>query len=632
MNNEELKMLLRNVHFAHLYVDTIVFSGLEKNKDYFLEYKSFNLNDTSLDIKSSDIVFIELKELNKETFKLLNNIVKTNVSKEIYIFSPKEENIFLLKFALHFSLNKINSISIKEEEINKILYEAARKIERKKEDKIQLEVSKKVNSFFSLLIFNKDRLIFANEKSKELFDSQDSSEIENLIKNHDEINTLLSKNKNDKAEIIIEYDDGEKWNYGFFLDLFSNNDDKLLTIIPLNKVKETDAFMDTINKFKFIEILKDKLAQNSISNKPMALVNIDIKNYDRLKEATSSAIVHEFIKKFINKLSSYKDSSQDLVQWNAHCFIFLMEKSTFEQVKLKLDTIHQKLIYNEIDKNVPPIITSSALSIERLDINDIINCIEQINHHAFTCSDFNSDDFFEINHLNNYLDEDEQIKHYLESCVSNKTPLKLLNIYKGLCLNTTSSVIKVQANTYFLRCENLQGYSMKFENKTIIQAPDLQKDIRADVVYVNLEESYVVLDNLVFLDSSANNREHTRVQPRLRTPITIKYKRYSYQGEIIDLSTQAVAIMLNHSLSDELVSEKVEIQFKLPDSSNENGFAYMDVTGEIVHVGEIDITKSKIVVMVDLEKPYDSYLLKYMYERQKELIFELKKAIKLMSK
>ena len=138
-----------------------------------------------------------------------------------------------------------------------------------------------------------------------------------------------------------------------------------------------------------------------------------------------------------------------------------------------------------------------------------------------------------------------------------------------------------------------------------------------------------MVKNLKYLEFSANNRQHTRVQPSIRTPITFKYQKYSYQGVILDISTQAIAIKFNHSLSSELLSCDVELQFKLPDSSMSDGFSYMDVSGKVVHVSEVDITKSKIVVMINLEAPYDSYMLQYMYDRQKELILELKQAIKI---
>jgi len=364
----------------------------------------------------------------------------------------------------------------------------------------------------------------------------------------------------------------------------------------------------------------------------MSIVCFNISNYQRLIESSDSMIIHDFIKKLIEKLNFYKDSCQVLSQWNPHFFIFLIERDNFDNVKQQLDLMHQKLIYSELADNISPIITSSALSIDKLDINNIIDSIEEMGSHDFKSTDFNSDDYFEINHFNNYIEEDEQIYHYFQSCVANKTSLKLLNIYKGLCINTYSKILKIKENSYFLHCENLQAYSMKFDNKTIIQSPDLPKDIEADIKYINIEKQYVIVENLKYLEFSANNRQHTRVQPSIRMPLTFRYDKYSYQGEILDISTQAIAIKFNHSLTDGLSTKKVELQFKIPDDSMSEGFAFMDITGKVVNVSEVDLTKSKIIVMINPEVPYDSYLLKYIYDRQKELILELKRATKVQSR
>ncbi len=192
--------------------------------------------------------------------------------------------------------------------------------------------------------------------------------------------------------------------------------------------------------------------------------------------------------------------------------------------------------------------------------------------------------------------------------------------------------MKIKENSYFLHCENLQAYSMKFDNKTIIQSPDLLKDIEADIKYINIEKQYAIVENLKYLEFSANNRQHTRVQPSIRMPLTFRYERYSYQGEILNISTQAIAIKFNQFLSNEFNSKEVELQFKIPDDSMNDGFAFIDVTGKVVNISEVDITKSKVIVMINLEAPYDSYLLKYLYDRQKELILELKRAIKVQSR
>ena len=54
----------------------------------------------------------------------------------------------------------------------------------------------------------------------------------------------------------------------------------------------------------------------------------------------------------------------------------------------------------------------------------------------------------------------------------------------------------------------------------------------------------------------------------------------------------------------------------------------MDIPAKVTYIGTRD-DYTKIVVMIEnLPKPYDDYLLHYMYNRQKELIFEIKRATK----
>ncbi len=576
----------------------------------------------------SDIIIFEIDKLTKEYVKILNNIIKKCSSKEVFIFCEDVENKFLLKYALHFSLNKLHLLSESDENIEKLLKSISKNIDIKNSEKLQIEISKKINSFFALMLFHNDKLVFVNDKTKKLFDCNDLSSIDNIIKNSEKISDLLNQEENGKIDFVMKNSSGEDWNYEFFLDIFENGVDKLITIVTQNKVEKNESFLTTINRFMFIEKLKDRLVQNDINNIPTSIVCINISNYNKLLSVSGSIAVHDFVKKFIEKLCFYKNTCQDLSQWTPSFFVFLVEAESFKHTKEELDSMHQKLIYSELDDKISPIITSSALCINKLEINDIISSIDQISQHEFKAKDFNSSDYFEINHFSDYLEENEQIEHYLQSCIPNKTPIKLLNIYKGLCINTASRVIQIKENSYFLHCENLQAYSMKFDNKTVIQSADLPKDIEADIKYVNIEKKYAILENLHYLEFSANNRQHTRVQLSIRTPITFKYLRYSYQGEILDISTQAIAMKFNHSLSDEIVSKEVGLQFKLPDESMNDGFALMDITAKVVNIGDIDATKSKVIVMINLESPYDSYLLKYMYERQKELILELKKAIK----
>ncbi len=624
---EKLEELLRNINFTHVYFKNKSLSFLEKYKNLFANYTETNLSSDSPKKEHGNIIFLEFPTLSKESFKILNIFVKHNIHKEIYIFTNEQDNILLLKFVIHFSLNKLYPLNIKEKEIESILLSGSKKHLIKTEEKRELEISRTLNHTFPILILKEKTLIFANQKSRKLFKLNSLSKIDFYIKENDEFLSFVESDDN-RCELIIEDENDQEWEYLLFKEN-SPNKNKIITMVPVNRVDNT--VFSISDRFEFLEDLKDKLAQYSVSNTPISLILINISNYEKLKKTSTSIELHEFVKNFINKLLQIKKPEQKLTQWDTHLFI-LVSVDEEETVKNDLSSIHQKLVYENEKSSIHPVISSSWLNIKDLELDDIIKSIEQISSRTFDNESFNSDDFFELNHLENFVDEREQIRYYLQSCIGNKTVIKLLNIYKGLCINTKSKVLKIKNDSYFVHCESLQGYSMQFDDKTVIQAPDLPQDIEADVVYVNIDKSYAVLENLKFLKTSANNRQHTRVQPSLRTPIMIKYGKYSYQGDIMDISTNAIAIKFNRIMDEKILNKDVELKFKLPDDDEENGFVYMEIEGKITYIGELDTNKSKVVVMLNLVRPYDSYLLKYMYQRQKELILELKKAVKLNSK
>ena len=612
--------------FAHFYFSTPLLDKLNTFNDDFKSFYTFDMYNLPEKLPNIDILYIEIDEVTKEKFVIINTLVKKFPSKKVVLFTSNSNNSFLLKFALHFSIDRVLEMKNDESYLKKAVSNSIIKFYEKQNEKQQLEISKRISSFFALLIFKKEHLIFANEKAYEVFDSNDINVIESLIKNNESIYTMLVSNQNENRVVVMKNAQGEDWKYNFFLNVLPNGVDKLLSIIPHRKIEESDD-ISTLNRFQFVEVLKDKLAQNSFAYNDMSLILINVSNYDKLVKVTGSLKVHDFIKKFILKLMKYKEPYEVLTQWSPNFFVILVENDSFDAVKERLDSLHQKLIYNEIDKEISPIIISSVLHLYDDNINRIILHVENIAKQSITPNDFKDNEYFEIHHFSDYMSEEEQIEHYFHSCIANKTNLKLLNIYKGLCINTQSKIIRADGDAYFFSFEALQGYSMEVEEKTVIQSPDLPYDISASVTHVNFDKSMAFLNNFQFLTSSANNRQYTRVQPASRTPLIIKYEKFVYQGEIIDISINSVAIKFAHRVNKVLLNEFVHANFKLPDESEEYGYVELKIEAKIVYIGDYDKIYCKVVLMLeDLKKPYDSYMLKYMYVRQKELIIELKKS------
>jgi len=625
MNTQELKKYTKNIDFMHLYFSKLQLTKIADFENIFKNYSIFDLKKGIPDNHNSNFIFIEIDELNNQNFKTLNETIKKSSTKNIFVFATDYKNDILSKFLIYSSINHALPL-VNDDGIYKILSISLKKYHNEELKAQQLDISKKIDSIFSFLFFKNNTLTYANDNAKALFGSNELGSIKTIIDNDEKMKSLVNADSDESIDTTIQDSNDLAINYAMHSKHLGKNHEKLIYILESNTPKIEENFNLTIDKFQFVEILKDKMAQNILSKKPILLLFVNICNYDKLQNSDSNINLFNLTKKIAKNILSQKSDNDKLIYWDKNFFILSLQEDDFDKAKETLEIIHKQLTYEDYEKEFIPSITSSLLDVSSLELNECITCIENISSDIYDKNDFKTDDFFELSNLNAYLNESDQIAHHLKNFFKNKTPIKLLNIYKGLCINTQSKILKIQDDSYFLSCENLQAYSMKFENKTVIQAPSLPKDIQAYISYINMEKNYVILHQLSFLNFSANNRQHTRVQPRIRMPISLKYLRYSYQGETLDISMQAIAFSLNHATKDDYMYKDVQLTFRIPNSLNEDGYDLMEIEAKVVNIIEIGETKTKVVAMLNLEKPYDSYLLKYMYDRQKELILELKRA------
>ena len=351
---------------------------------------------------------------------------------------------------------------------------------------------------------------------------------------------------------------------------------------------------------------------------------------DKLNQLFKSTVLHESFKKFLTKIFHLKEENQEVVQWSPNLYVIVCENLSFERVCEQTRYVQQELINLTAEEKITPIIISSALMASQSDLNETLGYIEKISTKRMLPEDIEKVDFYQIDYLENILDEKEQIAYLMRNCVNNKIAIKLLNIYKGLCINTNSHILKITEDTYHLYCENLQGYAMQLEVDTVLQAPNFSKDIKAEVSLVDIKKSLVILKNLSFMPHSANNRQHTRVQTSIRTPILIRYgNKASAQGEVLDVSVNSIAMKVSgKSIKEDIKNQTIKLNFSLPNEIGENGYVIMDIEAKVTCILHKE-DHTKVVVMLDaLHKPYDDYLLHYMYTRQKELILEIRRASK----
>ncbi|WP_333804222.1 PilZ domain-containing protein [Sulfurospirillum sp.] len=607
-----------------------IFNHAKKEHPHF---QSFDLNKDINSVPMADILFIEIGESTKDKLKLLVSIFTRHKPIISYIFADDVENRLLLKFALHFGLTDV--LPLKDEE--SVLLSIFTKNPTKLDDNLyvfqKIELEKKIEHFFPFFVFHGETLAYANAKAKMLYETTDLTEIQTKIHKDEELCGALKENEDAQGNIVIETASGQKEPYVCVIKSFPQSSEKIVTLINYNPENEQQPkhYSNILNRFDFIDKLKDRLAQRTVTNTVISLIFINISNLEKLNKVFTSTTLYEAFKNLMVKLFQFKEASQDVIQWSPNLYILMGEESSFEHACEQTKYLQQELINATANEKITPIILTSALHVESNDLNEVLDYIEKINTKTLLPQDIEKIKYFELDYLDNVIDEQEQIAYLLHNCVNNKIPIKLLNIYKGLCINTNSYIQKMTPdNNYQISCENLQGYAMQLEGETVLQAPNFPKDIKAEIAMVDIKRAVVIIKNLKFMQNSANNRQHTRVQTSVRTPVLIKYaQRSSAQGDILDISVNSIAIKVGKSFKDEdMLNQKVKLNFSLPNEQGENGYVIMNIEAKVTYIGQkSDYTK--IVVMIEnLPQPYDDYLLRYMYQRQKELIFEIRKATK----
>lgn len=621
----------RYLSLAHLYFDEEKLTILNDAKKEHPHFQSFDLNKEIKAVPMADILFIELGESTKEKLKLLVGIFTKHQPIIAYIFADDVENRLLLKFALHFGLTDV--LPLKNDE--SLLLSIFSKNPTKLDDKLyifqKIELEKKIEHFFPFFVFHGDKLAYANAKAKMLYETNDLADIQAKINHDDELCEALQENEDAQGHIVIEASSGQKENYLCVIKPFPQSSEKIVTLISYDPQSESKNSSTILNRFDFIDKLKDRLAQQSVTNTTISLIFINISNLEKLNKTFTSTTLYDAFKNLMVKLFQLKETNQELVQWSPNLYILMGEESSFEHACEQTKHLQQELILATENEKITPIILTSAFHVESDDLNEVLSYIEKINTKNLLPHDIARIKYFELDYFDNIIDEQEQITYLMHNCVNNKIPIKLLNIYKGLCINTNSYIQKMlPENSYQLSCENLQGYAMQLEGETVLQAPNFPKDIKADVSVVDIKRSLVMIKNLKFMRNSANSRQHTRVQTSIRTPVLIKYGHLSSaQGEILDISVNSIAMKVTKSLSeDELLYQKVKLNFSLPNEEGENGYVLMNIEAKVTYIAHKDGGSKVVVMLENIPKPYDDYLLRYMYNRQKELIFEIRKATK----
>ena len=592
---------------CHLYNKTGTFAKVGAILDAFDEKVSIDISSVSA-IDDANIYIFEAAKVDKTISAKLKVLFESKSHPLIYFLIEKEYNLMLFQLAF---LLKVKTLITANQDINKVIARMHNELKTHEDEYIQSILGKTIVKTQDFMLFKDHRLYLASKKLHEDFMCRDLGEIEKKICSQLDLVKLLSSDMIMQKSIVNDANRDIKFHVQS--TTINTQNDKLLLFEPYISTESSPSKLSFIaNRLSFIEMLKDKIIEKSISQKPLSIITIEIENIQKLQIDLSEEALQELIKELLLKVEVMLDKKLILAQYNKDFYVTLFEDISFEKLQEKAQIFHTQLIKIFEEKKFSPMVGVYAFNINDFELNKVLGTLKNILDKNLSQKEINNGTLKYINSVDEHMNSDEAIMVLLESAFTNRVEFKLFNIYKGLCINTSSKILK-----------------MKDEGETILQSSNFSKDIRAKVKYVNLEKRIAILENFEFSKSNANERQYSRVTCSTRTPVVLSHLSGTVNGEILDISVKSIAIKTkNTRVLKNIKDAEITLSFVLPTHTNEDGFVRLVLKAKTTFINCRDDGECKVVCDLLKDDVSESILMEYIYHRQKEIIVEVKKMAK----
>jgi hypothetical protein len=210
-----------------------------------------------------------------------------------------------------------------------------------------------------------------------------------------------------------------------------------------------------------------------------------------------------------------------------------------------------------------------------------------------------------------------------------KREVTLLNVYKGVPITYSASVIKVINDRLTVKVHKNQALCLNIEGQTYIRSKLFDKPIKAKVMSVNTVEQIAILTELTFADPSIGKREAIRVgmdrDEQTTVVIISRNSDVRLLGKLIDISSNGIGVEV--IALPEVISENfstgswVYISLSLP-VPGENKDQEMTLPGTIRYAGNDQETHT-LGIQISPNKEIEARIHEYIAQRHSEILNEV---------
>jgi hypothetical protein len=225
------------------------------------------------------------------------------------------------------------------------------------------------------------------------------------------------------------------------------------------------------------------------------------------------------------------------------------------------------------------------------------------------------------------FDDDQAaiLKLFLEKITTKDgSKVTLTNYYKGLPIMYPATVVGVERGNLDLDVNSQQAVAISSDHYTLIRSKLFPFPIVAHVQYVNIRKHAVSLNKLCFVEVLAEKRAAVRLNLEPPVRATIQNDEQALVGELVDISTQGIAIAVDTYVAMERGTE-ISVKFLLPDPVLQKQ-TLIKVPATLVEIAG-DAPPYRYKFRIAPEKHHEQLISRYSFQRQVEIIRGLKELV-----
>jgi len=361
------------MNICHLYYKTtssIQAKGLVESFD----------NSVSVDINAIQSIedysfyIVEVNKIDKLITEKIKELFKDKISPLIYFAVSNNYNLMLFQLAF---LLKAKTIITSNQDVGRLILKLRSDYKLHEEEYIQVLLSQNLLHTKYFVFFKNEQLTFVSEKILQDFGCKDLDEVEKKVFSQFNVKELLSQESTVFKELSLQ----DESTVGFDIRSSTPNqkNDQFIFFDPYVEHNSSENKLNFVSsRISFIELLKDKLIERSISSKTFSVMTISIDNLKKLEDDLNKLEIETFLKDFLLLVDKTIDDKIILAQYDSDFYIVIYEDIEEENLKSKAEGFQHKISGFISELKFSPFIELFAFNTGTLDLIKILIILESI--------------------------------------------------------------------------------------------------------------------------------------------------------------------------------------------------------------------------------------------------------------